>query len=180
MERAGKPALQVGEGAVHPGQQHVRRHGADRPADVPMLLELAIACQAVADDRGAALDHPLDEAAHALAGPVGERFEAHPARVAFLGQFNGADDQQLAHIRDAVRPDRVVLRAERDLRLVFLDQRLEQATVVLPPAAHKNIIATRAGSSTALRCLGPQPLGTTGTNGRSLPRRTFRLLLPST
>jgi hypothetical protein len=48
MERAGEPALQMGEHPMHPGQQDVCRHAAFRLARMPVFPELHVAGQTVA------------------------------------------------------------------------------------------------------------------------------------
>ena len=48
MERAGEPALQIGEHPMHPGQQDVCRHAAFRLARMPVFPELHVAGQTVA------------------------------------------------------------------------------------------------------------------------------------
>ena len=60
MQRAHEPALQIGEGAVNPRQQHMRCHDADDLGIVLVLGQFPVAGQPVADDLGAARHIPLD------------------------------------------------------------------------------------------------------------------------
>ena len=71
-----RPSFEIGEDAMDPRQQDVRRHRADDFSAMEEAGEAAVAGKAIAQERRAGRDGARDEATDAGGGEIGERRES--------------------------------------------------------------------------------------------------------
>lgn len=95
------PGLEVGEHAVNPAQDFVRSSAGDDFGLMGVRGRILIAEPAVRDDMRARFDGPTDETMQRFRRAVGDLGQTDPARLAVLGQFHRADDEDLADRRAA-------------------------------------------------------------------------------
>lgn len=120
---AERPSLEVGEDAMDPRQDHMRRHFADDLGLVVVALEAFVRREAVAEDRCAGLDCAGDESLDAGRREVLQRREADAAWMAVRREFDCADEMKLADCAAALAAsNRVGLGAIGDVALVDFDE----------------------------------------------------------
>ena len=122
------PPLEIGKGPMRPDQQFMRlaaRYDAGLMAVrgwviIPSQPSLTIWAPGATDR--AMMSRSVRRA-------VGDLRQTDAAGLALFGKFHRADDQDPAHRAAPALPaaSRIVFRAERNLRLVNLDQRLQRA-----------------------------------------------------
>ena len=126
-----RPSLEVREDAVDPRQDIVRLLALDDAGFVAVCGRVLIAQPAVADDMRTGRDGPTDETVQRPGRSVGDVRHPDTAGMAVCRKLHRADDENLAY-RAAPAfglVGGIVFRAKRHLRLVDLDQVLQQAPV---------------------------------------------------
>ena len=127
---AERPSLEIGEDAMDPRQDHMRRHLADDLGLVVVALEAFVYGEAVAEDGSAFFNSAGDEAFDAGRREVLQRRETDAARMAIGREFDRADEMQLADGAAALAAGyRVVFGAVGDVALVDFDEILEKRSI---------------------------------------------------
>jgi len=124
------PSLEVREDPVDPFQHVMGLLPLDDAHLMRVGRRVLVAQPAIGDHPGARGDHLPDEPVQRLRGSVGDMGQTDAARLAVFGQLDRAHDEDLS---DGGAPallliDRVMLRAERHLGLINLDEGLQQAS----------------------------------------------------
>ena len=124
------PSLEVREDPVDPFQHLMGLLPLDNAHLVWVGRRVLVAEPAIGDHPGTRGYHVPDEPVQRLRGPVGDVGQTDAARLAILGQFDRADDEDLANRNPPalLAVEGIAFRAERHFRLIDLDEGLQQAS----------------------------------------------------